>query len=554
MSLEAVRARLDSAKVSLIRRQGGDAEVYAKLSAVERGAVAGLLRPIAAHLDDELRSSLVDLIDQLPWASGHNEDLTKIVLASAKCTVTAKKDKKAKKDRRGMQDFRNFVDSMNLKDWKLLLEDKLGPQAKRDLIMRILVRLGCRCASEPTKKLAVSFWLHLTDSTKLSVEAKKSMIISFGKDLYQAGARQGAPEVYWGMLPMPDEMAEERPECFSKLFGGAPAIKCQINQMALIEEDGGMKCRRDGTVELARRLRPDSSPMLNLGESAPNGQMEKMGMMILKGMEHMAASQAKVLEIVLGGSGSGSRSLSQLQLQGVLQGSSPLTEAPKLRRCLTFDHEDSLGDQQSAAWQAGPPPLGAIVPAPPAAAKGPTLTAEDRKRRMILAMQCVKKAREEDLSTSTAPSIATAAPTAPHRRASVGSLIGAMVDERETEKAAAAKVVKTAAKAAVQTAVKAASQAAAMTPTKEPKHEPKATPTKAKKAGPQIRFTELTSEAAPAKCAKAHYHLEKSRGQVLCRSGVKGKGQSVALKFGAGEFYCNAGEAIAAAEEWLLGL
>ena len=584
MSLEAVRARLHSARVSLERRKGGDAEVYAQLSAVEKGAVGGLLRPIVAHLDDELRSVLVELIDQMPWASGDSEDLTKLVLAGAKSTVKVKKDRK---ERRQMQDFRNFVDSINLKDWKLLLEDKIGPQAKRDLIMRILVRLGCRCASEPTKKLAISFWVHLTGTTSLDSEAKKRLRDSFGKDLYKMGAKEGAPEVYWGMLPMPAEMEEEHPECFSKLFGGAPAVKCQIDQMALMEEDAGMKCRRDGTVELARRLRPDSSPMLDLGASAPTGQMEKLGMMMLKGMEHMAASQAKVLEIVLGGSGSGSgsRSLSQLQPQGVLQGSSPLTEAPfTLRRSVTFGRTNSmttaddysLGDQQSAAWQTGPPPPGAIVPAPPAAAKGPTLTAADRKRRHEAATQCVKKAREEELSTSTAPSNATGAPKAPvgPHRAPVSSVIDTLLDEREAQKAAEAKVVKTAAKAAAQAAVKAASNAAAKTPTKQTQHELQVTPSKApvlkeqtkpesqktptkapaKKSGPQILFTTLTEEASPAKCARPHFHLEKSRGQVLCRSGFKGVGQSVALKYGAGEFYSNVAEALAAAEEWVQGL
>ena len=135
-----------NAKQALERRKD-DVDAHARLSAVEKGALSQLLRPVVSALDDEHRSVLIDEIDSLPWAEGDAEAVTKLVLPTTKATNVAKKEKK----RRGMQDFCNFLEALTAEQWKVLLDEKTSAPAKRKLIIKILVSLGCRCASEHTK-------------------------------------------------------------------------------------------------------------------------------------------------------------------------------------------------------------------------------------------------------------------------------------------------------------------------------------------------------------------------------------------------------------------
>ncbi len=50
--------------------------------------------------------------------------------------------------------------------------------------------------------------------------------------------------------------------------------------------------------------------------------------------------------------------------------------------------------------------------------------------------------------------------------------------------------------------------------------------------------------------SKPSFSIEKSRSQVLCRTGLRDPGQSVALKFGPAEKYLTIGAAVSAANKW----
>ena len=48
-----------------------------------------------------------------------------------------------------------------------------------------------------------------------------------------------------------------------------------------------------------------------------------------------------------------------------------------------------------------------------------------------------------------------------------------------------------------------------------------------------------------------NYAVERSRSQVLCRTGFRGPGQSVKLGYGKGEAFTSEKRAVAAAKKWV---
>ena len=56
----------------------------------------------------------------------------------------------------------------------------------------------------------------------------------------------------------------------------------------------------------------------------------------------------------------------------------------------------------------------------------------------------------------------------------------------------------------------------------------------------------------PVRFDKPKYAVERTRNQVLCRTGYRGPGQSIQLKFGEGAKFANEAQAIAAAKKWLV--
>ena len=489
MALQPVRAALERARAKLERRKDGDAEEFKAVSGVEKRALCAMLLPITGCLGDDEKSQLIDAVDALPWAGADGQGLTKVILQGA---ATEEKPI-AEPLRRSMQDYTAFIDFMNVNDWAFLMSDEASPPAKRVRIVKVLVRLGCRCGSEETKKLATTLWLVLTGAEGIEPASKKIMRAQLCNELSAACKKATHPAVYLKTLPPPRELEALHPEFYTSIVPD-PIMKCQIDTRRLMEENVTTKCRGSGSgcTELVRRLGP---PCLQLGSCGqPNSpqleQFEQFGRMMLKGMEQMQATNNKVLEIVLGGSGSRDRALQALQ-PGSLE-TTPHREQPKMlpppsqlpRRALTFDRASSvpniellLTPQIADAPAAGAAPS---VPVEGHASRGlssadassghvgspetsgrttaPTsglshsgavvrsgMTLSERKRRMQMAMQCVRKRSSSEVQHDAPAAKVSRPATARPKRESVGMMIGEMVSEREKEKAAETKAKKLAA-------------------------------------------------------------------------------------------------------------
>ena len=193
------------------------------------------------------------------------------------------------------------------------------------------------------------------------------------------------------------------------------------------------------------------------------------------------------------------------------------------------------------------------------------LNAEVKKRRAMFAMQHLKSISDAKpaVGTPVAPTLAIVAAPLKGGRASVGSVVLTMLKERDAEKAAIAKEAKAEAKAAVAAAPAAAATAGAAgaaptavvklaaSPAAKQSPRPKLTPEKPeKRLQPDLPNTSTPTIKAHRKDGAASWSVERSRSQVLCRTGKKGPGQTVAMKYGDGKPYRNQDAAVAAARKW----
>lgn len=69
-----------------------------------------------------------------------------------------------------------------------------------------------------------------------------------------------------------------------------------------------------------------------------------------------------------------------------------------------------------------------------------------------------------------------------------------------------------------------------------------------------MRSPRIKANAALVRFCKANFSVERSRSQVLCRTGYRGAGQSTTFKFGPGQAFASEAAAVARAKEWLSSL
>ncbi len=591
MAAAVLRTRLQSA-ASALTAAPNDA-LRARISAAHSGAVRAIIGRIRDGLKEEDVADLSTLIMEVPWCQ---EDANEVLMN------LLRKDLKPRKVRRAMQDFTLFYGFFSEQQWKTLLRSDVCVSNKVGLVVGTIIHLGGRCVSEHTKKLAGAFLMEVSsEEDKLSSAMHKIFQTRVSEALMTASKSAGDPDVYLTTLPEPSVMESEYPDLFKKLFPVHRPVPCKINQVAMLQRDCIAKCRG---VSVAQK---PPCPTLKLeGPSSALGQCEQFAAMMMRGMEQVQSQQQKVLEMCLGGGLP--RSLSGLQPQEDVG-------APPPRRSLTclgaaalaLENVGHRGPQLQqlvppadaaaapvprpagaaaslqlvplppavAAAAQVPPPAGAapslqpvppqLVPptgaaaalVPPPAGAAPRLDAAERKRRMERAVLTVQNGR-----TSVPPLAPISGPpptpsTPPrhqlgrHRqRENVGNLILGMVAERDAENAAIRR------QAAAKTArAKASPKGKRRRPRRlprPPKAEAKVLEAQADpKAETKVLELPLAEKAKAKAKAKPSFAVERSRSQVMCRTGLSGTGQTQALKYGLGQAHSNEKAAIAAARVWV---
>ena len=508
----------------------------------------------------------------------------------------------SKKPRRAMQDFRHFFSYFSEAQWGKLLDVNVSMNAKLDLIISVLVgHLGCRCPNEGTKKLIYIFWKQvagLPDDTAVRALC--------GKRLKALDRKMPPPEFYLAVLPANPEVLEQaHPDLFKRVFPTDRPVKCKLDEIALLQSDASVKTRpgEQGT-------QISVIPTLNIGGGGGSGMtatLEAFGGMMLEGMKQMQNTQNRVLDLVLGGNAS-SRSLQDLQL-----GQTPgrqlqipnvaaeaaaaeaaaaeaaaaaaaaavaaaaraphrataalkmFPETPETRKVELGDGSNSSGD----ALEATVPllqPVSLFGSPPEASSAGVVVKRFDAGERARRREKILQLAREQ-AEASKPPDAGISGEASVEQKAKVGETIRAMLLERKQEQdrkrnkqgqesaeagvsigdlnsAPAGSVKGRVSKGLVQTPAKVKKQGTRGKG--KGKGKSKHTPASAKAACMQ-----LVAVGGAVRFDKPKYCHERSRNQILCRTGLRGPGQSVALKYGPGMQYRNEAAAIAAAKIWV---
>ena len=116
--------------------------------------------------------------------------------------------------RRSMQDFESMLLYAPHSMWQTLLSPDVPGQCKMDAIVSLLIGLGCRTPSEPTVKVAASWWMVVSEPpaemAALS-RASKTMLFKHMKSaIHKARLHAPSPPVHIQALPSSPHEYKER--------------------------------------------------------------------------------------------------------------------------------------------------------------------------------------------------------------------------------------------------------------------------------------------------------------------------------------------------------
>ena len=521
MVVSVLRARIAAAAEALQHRESE--ELHSRISRVHSLAMCASIKDKGSSFSISDLAPLTTEVYSLPWHGKDGEAVVSALLQRPSLDSTATRSRCA---RRRMQDFLGFTQYFTESEWEDLLSAQVSMESKLNIVVAKLTVLSGRCLSEPTKKLATTFWLTVSDSGGLT--CKTTLRKRLSQRLKAMDRSLPAPEVYLEVLPTPRELKSQHPKLFAARFPSEQPIPCKISEKDLLEADSLQQCREADT--------PSSrTPVLNVGMPQQSA-LEAFGTLMVKGMEQMQTTQNRVVDLLLGGQGN-SRSLGAMQdlrptphpAQPRALGNVEMAEHPTgTRQMLALPFMASVAETQ-----------GDMVRQAASPAARPRASFEHLPSYQV--PDEVKKRRLEMVQIVAEGAQANHGETRPAKRRLVGDVIVDMLNERKVEsaeerKAESAKERK--AKAESAKIEKAASAKGKAASAKERKAE-------------SARAGSAQERKADPKSARPSFAVERTRSQVLCRTGLKGPGNSLAMKYGPSSQYKTENEAREAAAAWM---
>ncbi len=151
------------------------------------------------------------------------------------------------KARRTMQDFSKFTEYFIEPQRETLTNPKVSLQARMDMTIMLLLHIGCRCASESTKKRMTSFVLVLSEQHALTENEITQVKKNISCGLQRSAKKMPDPLVYFTVLPEPSELASWHPVLFKRLFSDHQPVPCKVDALTLMVRDASSKCRNLNT-------------------------------------------------------------------------------------------------------------------------------------------------------------------------------------------------------------------------------------------------------------------------------------------------------------------
>lgn len=262
-------------------------QYHAFTSTSQARSIVELLR--TAVMTEHECSMAMDLVTLCNWHGGDGQMVAEAVLSKSSAPKSRKRSKES-----SMQDFSSFIDYCTESQWSLLLLESVGFSAKRDLIICILISLGCRNMDEKTAKLAASLLLLLTrglEKCMTLLPAQKALTKQDFKEEFKRQARaRPSPSSFLSTLPSAwGTLRSESPDLFGEVYkSGELPVKCKVDVQHLQQVDSSYRCR--GASKGAQAA--PSAAVVSLTQ-APT-QLEQMGNMVMQGMAQMYQQQQQM--------------------------------------------------------------------------------------------------------------------------------------------------------------------------------------------------------------------------------------------------------------------
>jgi len=498
----AARLVLESVVGTCAHKAASRTQCVALLAEVKQATLQGSL-----SVDD--MATLSSLAVGVAWAGADAQTV-------AEAFVPAQKMSRSK-----MQDWTSIHEFLLQEEWDHMQSDKASLSSIMDIVLNRVVLTGGRCLAEPSLKHLTSLVLALSEKPEVLVvmeASKKYLMMNHVRlELKRLVRRAEQPAVYIEQLPPSIDIYRS---LYPALVTGAYAagkapVNCPLDVKAMHSISMSFRCRGGGGV--AQQMPMVQHPQQQ--QQQVFGQMERFAGFILQGMSQMQGVQNKLLEHLSLNSGmaSGSSSSSAGMTWTASGSASRLAMGPGSGSGHAAAMQNSLSVQALAINRAKPLVHAETLPAlaPPDAALAPP----------DAALAPADAALAPADAALAPPHAALAPPDAALADSAVGgatALLG-MLEEREVEKKEEVKAKKAMAKAmgkakhADEATVK---KEIAVTPTKAKPAAKAVSPTA--KSAAKIKRKNSVAEESVVKAPKKppSYGVERSRKQVMCRTGI----------------------------------
>ena len=563
-----LQARIRAAKSTLSALRG--AAAFMEASAGQSDALIAALADVAAASSFSMKHKieLSQLVADIPFHDGHADA---VVLAIYAAAPTANGVDPC---RRTTQDFTTIVDFFTKDEWGVLLSNA-GAALKQELLRGKIIQCTGRNLNEVSCQLVTAVELIVTQGFEQAAamsERDKNEALKAFKRVFKRDCRAaGNPISYIVKLPvMPSELFEKYPSVFRLAFPDEHPIKSQLDSTKVATISGQIRMRlhrasdHPGIVQACDRQEQGLGAVMQQMQQMQQFQMmafqamlgggdgprvlqrglggvagfanglPSFGNAITTGVGAAASSQALAGRTnVPGNMDFGSSRLDFGGRMTPLEDGDPLTP-PSTKRRNSELHGDCGGVEQHVAPDSG-------AKAKAASDDNVDNAASDDN---VGGQPALKKIKNEAV-TDAASSILMAMQ---ERDAKKKEADRVKAQERRTAEAAA-KSDATTARVRVNGKTANVPVPVVVPPPRAAAASKAATAPKAA-AAPKAAIAPKAA-AARNKGRGPSFSVERSRSQVLCRSGIDGKGGSIRIPYGMGKECVNEHRALIKAREWL---
>lgn len=387
--------------------------------------------------------------------------------------------------RKGLQDYSAFVNFFTEDVWADILSDGCSASHKMMRMLTHLVKLGLTSPSEPTMQCITAMFLLTSEKCgveNMQPQMRLTTLQALKDKLRHLAATTGTRGPHVAKLSIvPDDFKNEFPFWWEHAFGDSSPIISKIGIPELID------CTK---LIPMRRSRSDAKQTTQV-MPAPH-QMHQFAAGMVQQMQQMQEMQKMTFQMIASG-----------HTGGLDCNSSFAVSAPP---CLPH----ALMDKQSKVIQRLSSRLALLDELPVSSAKASAAHEEPEQ------VQPVEKRKAEDEQTLEQPA---------SKKKSVLEAIEAVrisMDARSVVKAAAKEKAGKEPAAASQISKAKSLKKETKTPKKEPKED---------KASDRTKQTPTKSKVETVLAANPSWGWERTRSQIVCRTGLKGAGQTHTIKY-----------------------